>query len=248
MRNLSRVNTNLNLKFGESAPGSNRATRRRIVCLLQTGRRIALLDLEILQELRPNNASLLMSLFTNRPVSAPASFGRGLVTEVVVPAWASHSPLPEQTEAVEVDALLRGWSPECTWMVVVYGSPRRELRVKDVQDGTTIASLPLEDADLETGEVYDVAFDSETRFYLKVDGPERHVLPNNRITAGALHDNQGETSGFGRTGNITVHSRCELRMGPRCRVQEDLLDLTRECTEGRWWTFLGRSVACPGRG
>jgi hypothetical protein len=54
--------------------------------------------------------------------------------------------------------------------------------VKDAKDGTTLADLPLGDNDLETGEVYDLAFDSETRFHLKIDGPGRHVqIPHDII-------------------------------------------------------------------
>jgi hypothetical protein len=37
------------------------------------------------------------------------------------------------------------------------------------------ADLSLGDDDLGPGEVYDVVFDSETRFHLNVDGPGRHV-------------------------------------------------------------------------
>jgi hypothetical protein len=51
-----------------------------------------------------------------------------------------------------------------------------------MKDGTILANLPLGDDDLGTGEVYDVTFDSETRFYLKIDGPEWHVqIPHDVI-------------------------------------------------------------------
>jgi hypothetical protein len=73
----------------------------------------------------------------------------------------------------------------------------------------------------------------------------------NRITVGAVftYDNQGGTGAIvGTPGNATIHSRCELRMGRRRRVQEDLLDLTRERAEGQWWPFLVRPFARYGRG
>jgi hypothetical protein len=90
-------------------------------------------------------------------------------------AWRSGTPLPERAEAADEDPPLNGLSPDCTRIATFYGSPRRELRVKDAKDGTVLASLPLEDNDLEMGEVYDVTFNSITRFHLKVDGPGRHV-------------------------------------------------------------------------
>jgi hypothetical protein len=49
--------------------------------------------------------------------------------------------------------------------------------------------LPLEDDDLGSGEVYDLTFDSETRFYLKIDRPGQHVqIPYDitRIAVGAF--------------------------------------------------------------
>jgi len=150
-----------------------------IIRLLQPTQHLALLKLETLRELHPRwGASPLRPLLTNKPTSARASFGRGLVANfgvsVVVEAWQSGTQLPEWTEAAE-DAPLYGWSPECTRVVTVYGSPRWELQIKHVEDGITLANLPLEEADFGTGEVYDLTFDSETRFHLKVDGPGWHV-------------------------------------------------------------------------
>jgi hypothetical protein len=92
-------------------------------------------------------------------------------------AWRSGTPLPEWAEAADEDLPLSGLSPDCTRIVTFYGSPRWELRVKDAKDGTILANLPLGDGGLETGmgEVYDVTFNSTTRFHLKIDGPGRHV-------------------------------------------------------------------------
>jgi hypothetical protein len=67
---------------------------------------------------------------------------------------------------------------------VVYGSPRPQLRVKDAKSGITLAKLRLKHDRLGTGEVYDVTFDSETRFNLKVDGPGWHVrIPHDIIAS-----------------------------------------------------------------
>jgi hypothetical protein len=81
-------------------------SERYIVCLLQPTRRLALLELETLRELRPNNnTSPLQSLLKNQSPSARAPFSRGLVAkfgaEVVVQAWRSGTPLPVWTKAAD---------------------------------------------------------------------------------------------------------------------------------------------------
>ena len=153
--------------------------KNHIICLLQPTQHLALLELETLRELHPRRgASPLKSLLTNQTASAHVSFGHGLVAKsgvsVVVEAWQSGTQLPEWTEVAE-DTPLYGWSPECTWAVTVYSSPRWELHIKHVKDGITLANLPLEDANFRMGEVYDLTFVSETRFHLKVDSPGWHV-------------------------------------------------------------------------
>ena len=159
-----------------------------IICILQPTRHITLLKLETLQQLHPNNTT---PLFRPSPVdqlaSVHASVGHGLAAEFgvskVVEIWQSGTPLPEQTEATEEDAPLHGWSPERTRVIKVYGSPRWELCVKDPKEGITLASLPLEGGDLETGSIYDITFDSETRFHLKINKPGWHVQIPHDITA-----------------------------------------------------------------
>ena len=151
-----------------------------IVCLLQPTRNLAILELRTLQELHPNDdTSPLVSLPTNQSPSARASFSRGFIAEFgvsrVIQTWLSGIPLPEWANADDEDTPLSGLSPDCTRIVTFYGSPQWELRVKDAEDGTVLANLLLGDDDLEMGEVYDVTFDSDTRFHLKIDGPERHV-------------------------------------------------------------------------
>jgi len=181
-------------RIHNGAPTSHvyRLGEKYIVCL-QPDRCLTLLELETLKELRPleDDVLPLSSLAVDKSNSARASFGRGLVAEFGVPAivraWRSGSSLPQwmgghniNTGGTEEDAPLCGWSPERTWVVIVHSSPQPELRVKDTKRGVT-ANLPLEDDDLGTGEVYDVVFYSETRFYLKIDGPGRHVQIPHRI-------------------------------------------------------------------
>ena len=160
--------------------------KKYIICVQPTGR-LTLLELEDLRELR--NTSPLQSLLTglvlfargptptNRSPFACASLSRGLVAELgacaVMEAWQSGTPLPDWKDTAEEGAQLCGWSPECTRVVTVYSSPRRELRVKDVKDGITLADLILEDDD--SGEIYDIIFDSETIFHLTIDRPGQHI-------------------------------------------------------------------------
>jgi len=150
-----------------------------IICVLQSTKHLTLLQLDTIQEIHPGDATpSLESLLTNQSSSPRVSIGRGLVAEfdasIIMKAWRSRTPLPEWTSAADEDVPLGGLSPECTRIVTVYGSPRRELQVKDCKDGSVLAKLPLE-GDFRTGEVYDLTFDSETMFRLKVDGPGKHV-------------------------------------------------------------------------
>ena len=153
---------------------------KHIVCLFQPTRYLTILKLETLEKLSlDENVPSLGLLPTNRSPSVRASFSQGLVAEfgvtVVLEAWRSGTPLPEWPEAVDEDPPLSGLSPDCTRVVTFYGSPRRELRAKDAKDGTILANLPLGNDDFGTGKVYDVTFDSATRFHLKIDGPGHHV-------------------------------------------------------------------------
>ena len=159
---------------------------KHIICLLQQNRRLTILDLDTLRKLHPNDTtSLLRSLPANKSPHARASFSCGFVAEfgisVVMQAWRSGTPLPEWAEASGDDPPLSGLSPSCTRIATLYSSPWQELCVKDVKAGTILAKLPLED-DLGTGKVYDVTFDSETRFYLRIEGLGQHIqIPHDII-------------------------------------------------------------------
>jgi hypothetical protein len=150
---------------------------KHIVCLLQPNRHLALLESETLQELRPNNTtSPLESLPTDQSSAIRALFSSGFVAEfgvsAVMQAWRSGTPLPEWADE---DVPFSGLSPDCTRIVSFCRLPLWELRVKDTEDGTVLANLLLGDDDLKMGEIYDIIFDSKTRFHLKVDGPGRHI-------------------------------------------------------------------------
>jgi len=163
-----------------------------IVCVQPT-RHLILLELETMKRLHPDDNTLpLRSLLTDQLASAHAPFGCGLVAEfgvsVVVEAWKSGSPLPEQMGTAEEDMPLCGWSPGSTKVVTVYNSPWQGICVKDAKDGTILANLPLEGDELGMGEVYDITFESETRFYLKIDGPGKHIqIPYDVITSASGH-------------------------------------------------------------
>jgi hypothetical protein len=153
---------------------------RHIVCLLQPTRHLALLELETLRKLRPTDKTPPpWSLSENRSASTRASYSCGFIAEfgvsVVMEAWRSGTPLPEWTHPADEDPSLSGLSPKCTRIVTFHGSLQGELRVKDPKDGTILADLLLGDDHLGEGKVYDVTFDSETRFHLKIDGPRGHV-------------------------------------------------------------------------
>ena len=163
-----------------------------IICVLKSTRNLTILKLETLQELNPGkNISQLKSSLMDRPDFLCALFGCGLAAEFgvskVVEMWQSGTPLPERTEATEENAPLRGWSPKRTRVIKFYSSPRWELRVEDPIE-RIIARLPLESSDVDTGNIYDIIFDSETRFHLKIDGPGLHVQIPHDITASPSGD------------------------------------------------------------
>jgi len=163
--------------------------KRYIVCLLQPNRNLAILKLRNLQELHPDrNTPSLRSLLMGQSTSARASFCRGLVAEFSVPAvmeaWRSGTPLPEWSEVANEDRPLSGLSPDCARVATVHRSPQQEVRVKDTKTGTTLAKLSLRRDDLGGGEVYDLIFDSETRFYLRIDGPGWHIqIPHDVVAS-----------------------------------------------------------------
>ena len=198
--------------------------KNNAICVIHPTRHLTLLDLETLQELRPHNSDLPLG----PPLAKQLASAHGLVAEfgvfTVVGTWQSGDPLPERTEAAE-GALLRGWSPKCTQTAAVYDSPRRELCVRDVKSGIILAKLSLENVDFGMGEVYDITFDSETRFYLSIDGPGQHTQIPYDITAspsgGYSHKiTKGEPvplSGPRETPLYTLDENCEWVLDAKSR-------------------------------
>ena len=160
--------------------------KTHIICILQPAQHLALLKLETLQELQPDdNTSILGSLLTSHmPFSGRLVAGFDI--SLVMQAWQSGAPL-RQTEATDKGVSLSGLSPKCTRIVTVYHSPQPVLCVKDTRHGMTLAKIHL-GHDLGTGEVYDLTFDSETRFYLKIDELEQCVeIPYDTIESPSGH-------------------------------------------------------------
>ena len=194
-----------------------------IVCLLKPTRHLNLLEFHTLEGLSPGNCPSLRSLLTDRSAAARASFGRGLVAElgisVVVEAWRYGTPLPRWTEDVDEDIPLCGWSPKYTRVVRFFGPPQPELQVceQGAEGESIIASLHLEDDDLEGGMVYDLTFDSETRFYLKIDGPGWHVQIPYDVTPSPSGDHSHEI----------IEGEPESLSGPRI-IPPYTLDVNRE--------------------
>ena len=148
---------------------------KHIACLQPNGH-LTLLELETLRELRPGKQ--LLQLLMDRSASPRAAFGHGPV------AWQSGTA-PESTGTADEGAMLVGLSPGCTRIATIYGSPLWEIRVEDIEDRTIIATLPTDHYNFGTiRNVYDLIFDSEVRFYLKVDGPGLHVeIPHDIIAS-----------------------------------------------------------------
>ena len=152
---------------------------KHIVCLQPDGH-LTLLNLETLQELHPNdNTSPLEPLLKNQFPSPCTLVGHGPVVELgvlaVVQAWRTGVPLPNWTEVADKGNSLSGLSPSHTRVITVYNSPQLELLVKDMGGSVTLAKALLEHENVGVGEVYDLTFDSETRFNLKAEGLGGHV-------------------------------------------------------------------------
>ena len=94
-------------------------------------------------------------------------------------AWCLGASLPERIRLPVDEGTpwvgLHGLSPACTKIVTFYNSTRPVLRVNDAKHGGVLARLPLDDDGLggwiavhPGARDYNLIFDSETRFYLKI--------------------------------------------------------------------------------
>jgi hypothetical protein len=147
---------------------------KHVICLLEPDNHLAILDLGTLRELLPDdNTPQFQSLLKNQLFST-----RGLVAEfgllAVTQAWQSRTPLLGWGDVFFRD-VLGGSSPDCTRIVKLHDPYLGELRVRDAKDGTVLASRFLKKDNLDARHVYNVTFDSETRFHLKIDKPGQHV-------------------------------------------------------------------------
>ena len=160
-------------------------------CVQQSGH-LTLLKLETLRELNPSCVSSLLgsllSMHTSQSVSAPASSGLGLIgtfsTHVVKHVLQSESPLPKWSR-VGKEMPLGKISPDHTWLITVHSPPLLELYVGDLKHGSDPIPCHTQSPtfDLQLGRVYNITFDSETSFHLKVEGPGWHVqIPFDIVT------------------------------------------------------------------
>ena len=168
-----------------------------IICTPQPNTYPTLLKLETLREARPDG-------YTSSSGSSFADMGK---LRLLVSKWMREGD----------GVRLSGLSPQFTRIVTVNGS-LRQICINDARDGTTTWDK-LRD-ELGVGEVYGVAFGSETRFYLKIDGPGRHIqIPFDivefwsEIDDGPLHGiNMGDPEFLSEpriTSPYTLDANCE---------------------------------------
>ena len=156
-----------------------------IICVLQPTRHLAILELETLHRglIHHDDQTLPFGwLLTNELRTPQFLFFRGVNTNLHIPvamrAWRLGNPLPEEIKAVDRDTprLLHRLSPTCTRIaIIIINPPWRELWINDAKRGGVLALLVLRDSGL--GEACDLIFDSETRFYLEIEGPQNIIIP-----------------------------------------------------------------------
>ena len=200
---------------------------KHIICILQANRHLILLELETLQEIHPENSTLSPnSLPTNQSHSVCGSSSGRLVAELgisaVMQVWKSGTPLPEWIDTTKEGAPLSRLSPNHTWVAMVYTSPHQEVCIRHMRDGTILTKMHLRH-DLGMGEVYDITFDSETRFYLKIAGPGLHVqIPYNIVSSlfGSYSMTRGEPEPLSEpqaTPPYTLNANCEWVLDAQSR-------------------------------
>ena len=159
--------------------------KKHALSVLQPDRHLILFELETLRELHPDDVTLPFesSSPTQSPSSPPCP---ELVVDLLeaVQMWRSGTPLPRQAEIDDEAKLLYEFSPACTKLIVVLNRAiGRRIWLHDAKSRSTLAVLDRGDSSLGDREVYDITFDSESRFYLEVDGPGQHVKIPYDITA-----------------------------------------------------------------
>jgi len=124
-----------------------------IMCLFQPTRRIVVLELETLREAPPNNETLLWTRWWSH-----MSCQKGFQSDLESAPWVLHKLSPARTNIVTIlESTL-----DSSWKIELYNTGHRNRTTgKYSKSGG--------------GTVYDITFASETRFYLKTDGPGQHV-------------------------------------------------------------------------
>jgi hypothetical protein len=149
-----------------------------IICVVQPIRRIAILELETLREVRRDDETLpFWSLPPDETkfdhtISNP--FDQKFEILKAMRAWWSDTSLHERVELPDEDTprLLYGLSPAYTKIAILHAeSTQMKIWVNDAKHGGLLASLPLKSPHLIGEEVYDLIFDSETSISLKIYGP-----------------------------------------------------------------------------
>ena len=143
-------------------------------------KRPALFDLETLREIYPDDETLPFGpLLRDRSLSARTLSHPGLVADFdftkAIRLWKRCTPTREGSQLADgqMPRALCALLPGCTTVLTVTAG---FLWVTDAKSGVPLAML--HDNDLGGGEVYGIGLDSETRFYLKVDGPnQRFKVP-----------------------------------------------------------------------
>ena len=197
--------------------------KKHIICV-QSNRHLIVLELETLKEFHPNSPSLSpltnISPFGQASDQSPfacASLSHGVLAKfdisLVMELWKSGPEVPKHDID---DILLTGLSPMCTLYLLLLNSHGIGLWVKHAKDGLMLARLPIEDDDpVGRARGYDLIFESETRFYLRLDEPGQWTLIpfDNHITIMGLftHNNQRGTSAR-TSGNTAICTRHKLWM------------------------------------
>jgi len=172
-----------------------------ILCFQSTGH-VTLLELKTMRRLSPNGDDT--PLFQSAPSVASSSsdslaykgtleypklveawwsgdpLNRTPDLPSIMKAWRSGNPL-ERIESVPGLSLI-GFSPGHTMIIVIGDADMEYLWVEDVEHGTILAWIPLR-YEIRMGEIHGLYFDSETRFYIQIDGPmaQRIKIPFNII-------------------------------------------------------------------
>ena len=201
--------------------------KKYILCVLQPNRHLTLLDSETLQELRPEDETLPFVPFgaslQGRSPPCPGLVAKFSVWETIR-AWRLGTPVPERFGVVDEQNTLYGLSPACTTEVTFY---RYDLEgcgiigLRDAKHGNLLATL---DVSFGGDEVYDITFDSETRFYLKIDGPGQHVQIPYDISPSSGPSQHEITEGEPvplseprETPPYTLDANCEWVLDPKSR-------------------------------